>query len=51
MEKEKIKEFVETNFRIHEDWTGKYIEADPDQVGRELPDLIEKLYDFINNTY
>lgn len=51
MEKEKIKEFVESNFKIHEDWTGKYIEASPFTIGRELSDLIDKLYKFINNTY
>lgn len=46
MKIERIKEFVEDNFKIHTDWTGSYVEA---KNIKSINDLIQKLNNFINN--
>ena len=46
---EKIKEFVEKNFRIHSDWTGECIEANQDTIGRTLENLENKLLELIKS--
>lgn len=46
---EKIKKFVEENFRVHEDWTGDYVEANPDKIGRTLEDLENKLLELVKS--
>lgn len=50
--KREIKEFVEKNFREHTDFTGTYVEVNPEaNLVRSIDNLTELLYDFIGSDH